>query len=340
MLMRIFLNKYCNFQAKTDDCKGDMPFKATSCRITYLCRKDMLENIIALIDSNGNTVVQYNYDAWGNHKVVDANGNEITSSTHIGNLNPFRYRGYYYDVETGLYFLQTRYYDPVVGRFLNRDSVNYADPQTINGLNLYTYCGNNPVKYSFVPLNINRKGDTFSSNINSLVSANSLATGKAGSADFRLNHILLVHNNISLVPSRLFTGIVGNISYTITRQNNDVNGIIYTFTNVGNDNTSNGIGLNLGDWLDVSVYTSTSLGVGVGLQVTPWLTSGAEISLTEGISLSAGVINGDTTHELSINIGWGTIAGYSIAAGLASLPMPGGRIIGGLTALLTFILSF
>ena len=105
------------------------------------------EFFTALIDTNGNEVVQYWYDAWGNHKVVDANGNEITSLNHLGNLNPFRYRGYYYDVETGLYFLQTRYYDPEVGRFLNRDSVSYADPQTINGLNLYTYCGNNPVEY-------------------------------------------------------------------------------------------------------------------------------------------------------------------------------------------------
>ncbi len=90
-------------------------------------------------------MVQYNYDAWGNHKVVDANGNEITDSTHIGNLNPFRYRGYYYDTETGLYFLKTRYYDPEVGRFLNMDSVRYADPESINGINLYSYCGNNPV---------------------------------------------------------------------------------------------------------------------------------------------------------------------------------------------------
>ena len=114
--------------------------------VTYLCRKDILGNIIALIDSSGNTVVQYNYDAWGDHKVVDANGNEITDSTHIGNLNPFRYRGYYYDAETGLYFLQTRYYDPEVGRFLNMDSVRYADPKSVNGINLYAYCMNNPIK--------------------------------------------------------------------------------------------------------------------------------------------------------------------------------------------------
>ena len=99
----------------------------------------------AVVDSNGSTVVEYKYDAWGNHKVLDANGNEITSSTHIGNLNPFRYCGYYYDIETGFYFLKSRYYDPEVGRFLNIDSLDYADPETINGLNLYAYCGDNPV---------------------------------------------------------------------------------------------------------------------------------------------------------------------------------------------------
>ncbi len=93
-------------------------------------------------------MVQYWYDAWGNHKVVNSSGAEITDPDHIGNLNPFRYRGYYYDRETGLYFLQTRYYDPEIGRFLNRDSVAYADPQTINGLNLYAYCLNNPIAYT------------------------------------------------------------------------------------------------------------------------------------------------------------------------------------------------
>ena len=112
----------------------------------YLCRKDLQGNIIALIDNSGTTVVQYNYDAWGNHKVVDANGNEITDPNHLGNLNPFRYRGYYYDTETGFYFLKTRYYDPEVGRFLNMDSVRYADLKSVNGINLYAYCMNNPIK--------------------------------------------------------------------------------------------------------------------------------------------------------------------------------------------------
>ena len=95
------------------------------------------------------------YDAWGNHKVLDASGNVISSSSHIGNVNPFRYRGYFYDIETGLYYLKTRYYAPVTGRFLNMDSIDYADPETINGLNLYAYCGNNPV------MNVDPTGTSF-----------------------------------------------------------------------------------------------------------------------------------------------------------------------------------
>ena len=102
-------------------------------------------NIKGTLDSNGQAVVQYKYDAWGNHKVYNNAQKEDTDSHFIGNLNPFRYRSYYYDTETKLYYLKTRYYDPEVGRFINMDSIEYADPQTINGLNLYAYCGNNPV---------------------------------------------------------------------------------------------------------------------------------------------------------------------------------------------------
>lgn len=75
-------------------------------------------------------------------------GNDISDANHIGILNPFRYRGYFYDEETGLYYLKTRYYDPETGRFITIDGIEYLDPETINGLNLYAYCGNNPVMYT------------------------------------------------------------------------------------------------------------------------------------------------------------------------------------------------
>ncbi len=109
----------------------------------YFYRRDVQGNITAILDNSGAVVVRYNYDAWGNHTVANANGEELTEG--IGVLNPFRYRGYYYDTETGLYYLQTRYYDPETCRFISQDSIDYADPETINGLNLYAYCGNNPV---------------------------------------------------------------------------------------------------------------------------------------------------------------------------------------------------
>ena len=90
-------------------------------------------------------MVRYRYDGWGNHVVLSPDGSKNESDTFIGNINPFRYRGYYYDVETGLYYLKTRYYDPEVGRFITIDDISYLAPDTINGLNLYAYCGNNPV---------------------------------------------------------------------------------------------------------------------------------------------------------------------------------------------------
>ena len=108
-----------------------------------------------LLDYDGDVVVRYVYDAWGNHAVLGTDGNDITDPNNIGILNPFRYRGYYYDTETGLYYLKTRYYDPEVGRFITIDGVSYLDPETINGLNLYAYCGNNPV------MNVDPTGEIF-----------------------------------------------------------------------------------------------------------------------------------------------------------------------------------
>ncbi len=115
---------------------------------TYFYRKDAQSNIVELLDSNGAVVVKYKYDAWGNCRVLNTSGVEITDDTHIGVLNPFRYRSYYYDIETKFYFLKTRYYDPEIGRFITIDDISYLDPDSINGLNLYAYCLNNPLTYS------------------------------------------------------------------------------------------------------------------------------------------------------------------------------------------------
>ena len=94
-------------------------------------------------------ILWYNkYDAWGNCSVFDGDGKPLdysTDSDNIAFINPFRYRGYYYDDETGLYYLQTRYYDPETRRFISPDTYAYLDPTFTHGLNLYLYCNNDPV---------------------------------------------------------------------------------------------------------------------------------------------------------------------------------------------------
>ena len=85
------------------------------------------------------------YDAWGNYSVHDADGKKNTSASFIGHINPLRYRGYYYDRETRLYYLQSRYYDFANCRFINADTFATTDANGFLSANMFAYCENNPV---------------------------------------------------------------------------------------------------------------------------------------------------------------------------------------------------
>ncbi len=84
--------------------------------------------------------------------MTDGSGNDVSGNAgHIANRNPLRYRGYYYDTDTGLYYLQSRYYDPETGRFINADDpglIQSLSQSTVMGTNLFVYCDSNPVGYS------------------------------------------------------------------------------------------------------------------------------------------------------------------------------------------------
>ncbi len=108
----------------------------------YLYEKDLQGDITGLIDESGNLVVRYTYDAWGKVTAADAAG--TTASARAMANNHLLYRGYYYDSETGLYYLNSRYYDPEVGRFINADDY-VSTGQGILGCNTFAYCNNNPV---------------------------------------------------------------------------------------------------------------------------------------------------------------------------------------------------
>ncbi len=121
----------------------------------YYYAKNLQGDVVALYrwnwsDEGKHTVTleaTYSYDPWGKLlSVKSASGSPIsaTLTTNIANVNPFRYRGYYYDNETGFYYLQSRYYDPVISRFINADE--YASTgQDFLGCNMFAYCNNNPI---------------------------------------------------------------------------------------------------------------------------------------------------------------------------------------------------
>ena len=114
---------------------------------TYYFEKNLQGDIIAIYTEAGTKIGSYTYDAWGNCTCSYATGATPTQKKIVQMFNPFRYRGYYYDYDTGLYYLQSRYYNPTTGRFINADGYVNANGDLI-GFNMYAYCGNNPVMYT------------------------------------------------------------------------------------------------------------------------------------------------------------------------------------------------
>ena len=115
------------------------PFACRYNDVYYVYVLNQQGDVIRIINgSNGATVAEYQYDAWGN--VLEASG-------ALAAINPIRYRGYYYDSETGFYYLQSRYYDPSIGRFINADSFA-STGQGFLGYNMFAYCNNNPVNHA------------------------------------------------------------------------------------------------------------------------------------------------------------------------------------------------
>lgn len=114
---------------------------------TYYYVKNIQNDIIGILDSNCILVANYKYDSWGKIvSITDGEGNDVSdNSSHIANINPFRYRCYYYDKETKLYYLNERYYNPELRRFINSDSYGGEIGGNILSHNIYAYTLNNPI---------------------------------------------------------------------------------------------------------------------------------------------------------------------------------------------------
>ena len=123
-------NDTLDFSYDTNGVPLTMSYNGT----VYYYITNLQGDVMKLERADGGSEAQYAYDAWGNI---------IAMSGTLAELNPLRYRGYVYDQETGFYYLQSRYYDPVVGRFISAD--NQLRTDNLAGVNLFAYCGNNPV---------------------------------------------------------------------------------------------------------------------------------------------------------------------------------------------------
>ena len=168
--------------------------------------------------------------------------------------------------------------------------------------------------------------------------------GSLGGSNFsginwsKANSVAMAHYTTSLIKNPFISWMLGNISYTTTVQLNSAE-TFYSFSNIGNDGYSVGVGVNLGNWYGSSFYVSSDYGFGSSWQVTPWVTGSYGWSLENGISISGGIIVVDTTHEITVSVGNGALLGYAVCAWVAALPAPGARAVAATAACIIFIVD-
>ncbi|MBR5320734.1 MAG: hypothetical protein IKU41_02715, partial [Clostridia bacterium] len=151
---------------------------------TYLYVKNLQGDIIAIVDELGEVIVEYSYDAWGNVTFHETSLQNMTKASTLCFVSPFTYRGYCYDYDIELYYLQSRYYSAEIGRFINTDDTQIAMETLgeILGVNLFAYCYNNPVNYL----------DTNGKSITAILIGVSIGALVGGLAGYALSRILKV----------------------------------------------------------------------------------------------------------------------------------------------------
>ena len=241
---------------------------------TYYFERNLLGDVIAIYDTSGSRVGAYAYDAWGNCKITQ-NLQRITT------LNPIRYRGYYYDQDTKLYYLNARYYCPEWRRFISPDDTSYLDPESVNGLNLYTYCGNDPInKYD--------PSGHFAITLTTLLIGGLIAGGIGAGIGFGVAYIPDVIENVKK------------------------DGFQWNDLNTFSENWDHYIGTTLGGFVaGFGVGICTVLGAGVGAAALGETT--ATLFTSTGLTLSLGSALG-----IGSGVAFATgIAGYTIRTGIS-----------------------
>ena len=152
--------------------------------VQYFYVTNLNGDIVAITDSNGNLIAKYSYDDWGKVLGIETAEENNAEQLSVAEINPLRYRGYYYDAETGMYYLQSRYYNPELCRFISADDFNCLDTSNKLSSNAYAYCLNCPVSFHDVQgttpeLSINLTDViSFIQNVNSMLK-NDITAGAA-----------------------------------------------------------------------------------------------------------------------------------------------------------------
>ncbi len=303
-------------------------------RSYYIYEKDLEHNIVGLYEMNdycGTRVASYIYDAYGNHKVLDKNKEENKAKNFIGNMNPIRYKGYYYDIETNLFLITSRYYSPELGRFIQPANLSSLKPSSINGLNLYSYANNNPIGIAY-----NSSGASF-------------GAGGGMVSSLSLGELSSVGNNLGYSNSfNIFAGLnwsqlnvkdlvkdtfisLGEVGYRIA----------WGLTKNGRaflDFHYSGYGINGYTALDNLPSTNAKIfkGIGIGLMALDVIEAGY-YSYQNGHSFGQGALNVGLTAGKNILVykastgvatAVGTWAGAKLGASLGSAAGPVGFTIG------------
>lgn len=293
----------------TYDATGPMSMTFNGSEYFYL--KNAQGDVSGLVDSSGTQVVAYTYDAWGN--TLSTTGSMADS---LGYTNPFRYRGYFFDTETGLYYLSSRYYNPNWGRFVNADNAISAATISAKGYNLFAYCGNSPInkmdESGHWPKFIKNAVSAVKSFVKKVVaavtpkkapktSAKKTSSWSGKSSYVQRSHVTTPTVMLDLGP------VIGRVGYSQTETKEDKTpGLFYAYTDLGNDENSIGIGMNILGQLGVDIGASNTGNMYAQVQVTKWVHVEVSVGLS-GIGVLTAFDLDEWSNNFEIQAGWGAM---------------------------------
>ena len=312
---------------------------------TYYYIKDSLKEIKGIVNSNNTIVYKYIYSGYGLELQCDGNYNISDDfDRNIVKKNPFRYKCYFYDEDVNLYYLKSRFYNPLCGRFLTDDDEAYIDESSFIGFNLFTYFGNDPVNNNHMPISFEKSIVSLPISIGCSIEANiarqitkafsSVKSDKFNWFGYESRKSAGWDNSPSIATS--WFGRIGISSYTT--HTNGRSGIFYAFAGSTSDIMNlfettyyAGVGMNLFDVIGAESQLET-LGVGTQINIGTFsigininLIGGTSITLVRNTNLGNGMTR---TDGFTIGINTGSLVAiivwiYKVVTVGDTSPVPG-----------------